>query len=73
MPEQDIRKEAFPGVVYPKGATHGGMSLRDYFAGQALAGGLADWDMVWENIASVCYHAADAMIDERNKTKKGGD
>jgi len=73
MPEQDIRKEAFPGVVYPKGATHGGMSLRDYFAGQALAGGAVDWSKNKGDVASACYHAADTMIKERDKNKKGGD
>lgn len=47
---------------------HDGMSLRDYFAGQALAGLLANdaqggsWDMDAEN----AYRAADAMMWARS-------
>ena len=45
-----------------------GMTLRDYFAGQALAGwvtgsGNNDEDYV----AQVCYEYADAMLKEREK------
>lgn len=32
---------AFPNLGYNKEANYNGMSLRDYFAGQALAGSLA--------------------------------
>ena len=57
---------------YEKRATHSydGMSLRDWFAGQALAG------MMWQRwepktempaIAKAAYRAADAMIAEREK------
>lgn len=42
----------------------GGMSLRDYFAGQALAG-LAPQDSSWARIAKGCYIAADAMLAAR--------
>ena len=48
----------------------GGMSLRDWFAGMALAGSMADSEAVFENgkaIASFCYRVADAMIEEREK------
>lgn len=55
---------------------HGGMTLRDYFAGQALAGLLADPNEVPESdedplafqrvIAGVSYDFADAMLAERN-------
>jgi hypothetical protein len=51
-----------------------GMTLRDYFAGQALAGVSAnpepglDSD---EDAASWCYHIADAMIAARDR--KGGE
>ena len=42
-----------------------GMSLRDYFAGQALAGICAHFDnrgLTPENMGRVAYEAADAMI-----------
>lgn len=51
-----------------------GMSLRDYFAGQALAwcvaefGGNAD-DMTQP--AEAAYQIADAMLDEREKDTPG--
>jgi len=45
-----------------------GMTLRDWFAGQAFAGllasgGAADWSIDADN----AYRAADAMLAERNK------
>lgn len=52
---------------------HPGMSLRDWFAGQALAGGTVffgdDWAdrSVWDSelIAKQAYMIADAMLAER--------
>ena len=46
-----------------------GMSLRDYFAGQALAGLMADPNAEGtpEAFARIAYQIADAMIAERNK------
>lgn len=53
-----------------------GMDLRDYFAGQALAGGLEqgvenDMQTNWwhspERIAKRAYAIADAMMEEREK------
>ena len=53
-----------------------GMELRDYFAGQALAGGLEqgvenDMQTNWwhspERIAKRAYAIADAMMEEREK------
>ena len=48
-----------------------GMSLRDYFAGQALAGLMAmpSLDLKANNaqLAGVAYSLADAMIAERDK------
>ncbi len=47
-----------------------GMSLRDWFAGQALAGLCANRDYVDESypsIAEYAYHHADAMLKARNK------
>lgn len=44
-----------------------GMSLRDYFAGQALAGMSADPNIQgsWVEIADKAYFAADAMLLRR--------
>lgn len=52
-----------------------GMTLRDWFAGQALAGSLAVGDPAWtvrtphspENFAAWAYRVADAMLAERAK------
>lgn len=46
-----------------------GMSLRDWFAGQALIGLLANStvDMSYEQIAVCCNKHADAMLAERSK------
>lgn len=56
--------QAFP-VPYVKG-----MSLRDYFAGQAIAslaksGVIADYPSL--HIAEICYRLADAMLEAREK------
>lgn len=52
-----------------------GMSLRDWFAGQALAGQLAaEIDgMAWEEdkLAARCYRFADAMIAEGGEARDG--
>ena len=44
-----------------------GMSLRDYFAGQALAGIIFNIRPSYTNtdIATTCYSMADAMLAER--------
>lgn len=75
------------GPVYPvvfqhrrsNGEIHaqewGGMTLRDYFAGQALAGDLAAWtreddgSFKPEDVAIRCYKVADAMLRERAKER----
>ena len=47
-----------------------GMSLRDWFAGMALQGMLADGDhaeVLNEKMAEFAYHMADAMIEQREK------
>lgn len=64
-------KRAFP-VVDDKGrgleCTDDGMTLRDWFAGQAMAGMMADSCVVdkAENIALVAYHVADEMMKARD-------
>lgn len=50
-------------------ASQTGMSLRDYFAGQALVGFLAsEWYGVqaWHELAVNAYQHADAMLDARD-------
>ncbi|MDR9813070.1 hypothetical protein RJJ64_22060 [Rhizobium hidalgonense] len=72
---------AFPHVVEPvignpgiyRSVTGGGMSLRDYFAGQALVGQLAfsppddPYNKFHkpEDVARMCFEFADAMIAAR--------
>jgi hypothetical protein len=65
------------GYAFPRGGDssepHTGMTLRDWFAGQALAGDLAAYtrdqinDYLPEKLAARCYAAADAMIAAREK------
>jgi hypothetical protein len=59
---------------------HAGMTLRDYFAGKALAGLLAttiDWsekygkEKVCRIIAEMSYELSDAMLAEREKQREG--
>ncbi len=68
--QKDDGGSAFPLLVsdYP---LKNGMSLRDYFAGQALAGmfGDATRSGEFEAYARDAYRAADAMIAERRKGK----
>lgn len=66
------------GPAFPSACTNNsedvrfGMTLRDYFAGQAL--GASDQDRFREvtsdsDVARCCYELADAMIIEREKKK----
>lgn len=50
-------------------AAYPGMSLRDWFAGQALAGLLAadPEKTTWSGDAENAYRAADAMLAERSR------
>jgi hypothetical protein len=68
---------AFPTTapkVDDKGQSHwsadaGGMSLRDYFAGQVLAGMMTKPSIIiaTDNVANIAYNIADAMLVERAK------
>lgn len=65
---------AFPSVVPeqgdygPSGQIFGGMSLRDYFAGQVLAGILANPTAEYtRGPTTAAYAIADLMLLERNK------
>jgi len=46
----------------------GGMTLRDWFAGQALAGVCAGPEFNGD-IAALCYEMADAMLTERESRR----
>jgi hypothetical protein len=68
---------AFPAPAYAANITDKGMTLRDYFAAQALAGlcvpGLKDGPITeWEfdRIAPVAWKAADAMLAARKEASK---
>jgi hypothetical protein len=54
-----------------------GMTLRDWFAGQAITGALANGDdfefAEWDNCAKYAYALADAMLAERNKKEGEAD
>jgi hypothetical protein len=58
--------QSHPDVAYSD-YTGGGMTLRDWFAGQALAGLLADPDRNGSDnqYAKVAYSLADAMLAAR--------
>jgi hypothetical protein len=60
---------AFPFVTHF--AIHSGMTLRDYFAAQAMP---AVYGRVqsggFERVAELAYQMADAMLDERLKPTK---
>lgn len=64
---------AFPGTRYSQeGMTIGagqGMTMRDWFAGQALQGALANTLRTGSPVefAEAAYSYADAMIEQRNK------
>ena len=60
---KDTGGPAFPST-YPN---RDGMTLRDWFAGQALAGILADPNGPWQGAAERSYYQADAMLAERSK------
>lgn len=44
-----------------------GMTLRDYFAAQALQARIARGDTRWDEVAQTAYAYADAMMKERAK------
>ena len=67
MSQTKIEYAAFPSNEYGNLC----MSLRDYFAGQALAGQLAnaDSEINMTFVAKWAYQYADAMLAERQKER----
>lgn len=68
--------KSFEGMALP--AVHSGMTLRDYFAGQAMVGFLAHGDLVGMEamkgrkhavsvLQTACYEIADGMLIGRMK------
>ena len=57
------------GEVIQRGFTEGGMSLRDWFAGLAMQGMLADsrFEGLLDKTSEIAYDFADAMLKERDK------
>lgn len=70
------------GPAFPDLLWHNGMTLRDWFAGQAMAGLTANpggpfqacdrsgWTMIncdQNHVAAECYRLADAMLQERDR------
>lgn len=64
---------AFPGVMNARGMhvedPYVGMSLRDWFAGQALAGLCGGTTTATSTIVSEAYRVADAMLAARREEK----
>ncbi len=60
---------AFPWVDTLRLETHQGMTLLDWFAGQALAGVMSDpnLNMEQEQIAAGSYSMAQAMLEKRKR------
>lgn len=52
----------------PRGYEIPAMTLRDYFAGQAISGIMTDDDWDENIVARSAYAIADAMLAEREKT-----
>lgn len=72
MPEHGRKDDGGPAFPQPGddwNPKQTGLSVRDWFAGQALAGMLADRDMNAgpETTARIAYNYADAMLAEARK------
>jgi hypothetical protein len=84
-PFQKPEEQKMPDMAFPLFATfpgqvagqmnvviQGGMTLRDYFAGQYLASNrqLLGEEFAFMNLIDEAYFIADRMIEERNKPQK---
>ena len=66
MPFQFNDDYAFATAASENNEGQTGMKLRDYFAGQALVGLLAN-NADWDGAPSAAYYIADAMLKERDR------
>lgn len=65
---------AFPTHSHDQAAAaytdHPGMTLRDWFAGQALAGLVGRYGVAFDVVSEAAYQLADVMIARREKPWK---
>ena len=71
FPTYDILHDAKTSLFVGLGTKSEGMSLRDYFAGQALAVCIRNDFESSEELARWAYNIADAMLAERERSKVG--
>ena len=64
---ETCERDGHGDVIEPFTSVSGGMSLRDWFAGQALSGMMAIPGRFHEGDAEIAYDAADAMLAQRAK------
>jgi hypothetical protein len=69
--ESRVERDYDNAPSYAVPYSYGGMTLRDYFAAEAMAGGIREffaagdaWDD-YDDLASSCYLMADAMLKAR--------
>lgn len=79
MSDEPLNPAAFPRTADPsvKIAGNDGMTLRDWFAGQALAGFAGSHhasEATWEDrrVAASCYEVADAILVARKEPSHAG-
>jgi hypothetical protein len=63
-------KKETGGPAFPHGMAFQGMTLRDYFAAQAMQGlgsQLSIYSVTVDEVAELSYRQADAMLKEREK------
>ena len=63
-------KKETGGPAFPHGMAFQGMTLRDYFAAQAMQGlgsQLSIYSVTVDEVAELSYRQADAMLKERKK------
>ena len=69
--DAEMKYDGGPAYPVPARGDHdpmeNGMTLRDYFAGQALSNQYANDAGTATNVAKWAYQIADAMIEERMK------
>ncbi len=64
----DLVQHSPDGGITTKPITSNGMTLRDYFAGQAIIAYHADGELSYfEDAANWCYKLADAMLEARKE------